>query len=192
MAGRGERVVHHQHGAHAVRLLTQIGYVHHLDQRVAGRLAEDHPRVLAHVVGGLLVAIGVEPGDLHTELLQQQADLVVGAVDIVEDDELVPGAQVGQEDHGAGGHAGGADDAVVGLLQGVYALLDEAAGGVVAVIGVAVYLAVDDLAQHLEGEVLVVDGLHDGGDHRPVAVRGQGVGHGVAASRRSCRSGRSG
>ena len=41
---------------------------------------------------------------------------------------------------------------------------------VVAVVGVAVHLAVGDLPQHLEVEVLVVHGVHDGRDHRAVAV----------------------
>ena len=100
------------------------------------------------------------------------------AVDVVKENEVIACLQKGQVDQRAGGHARGADDAVLGSLHLRDLLLDNANGWVVvAMIGVPVDLAIGDLFEHIEGCVVVVDGVDYRRHHRLVAVWGQGVRH---------------
>ena len=153
------------------------GDIDRFAERVARSLEKDHLGVGLDLPFETGPVRGVDPCDLYAQSFEDEGDLVVRAVDVMEDEEVPSGAQVGQIDHRAGGHAGGADHAVLGLFEGGDLLLDRADGRVVvAVIGIAVDLAVGDLAQHFEVEVLVIDRVHDGRDHRAVPVGRQRVG----------------
>ena len=95
---------------------------------------------------------------------------------VVENDQLVSGAEVGQKDHRAGGHPGRADDAILSTFHGRHELLDGTNGGVIVpVVSVPIDLAVGDLSQHVKRLILVVDRVDDRRHHRSISVGCQGV-----------------
>ena len=170
--GRREGVVHYQHGARPVRRLARHRDVGHLAERIARGLQEDHLRVRLDGLRHLRAIGRVEPRDVNGEALQHQRDLIVRSIDVMEDDEAVAGAQIREERHGAGGHAGRADDAVFGALEFRNRSLDRPDGRVVvAVVGITV----GDLSQDFDRRVFVVDGVDDRRDHRAIAVRRQRI-----------------